>query len=192
MEDRIQNILKKADQAAGKTTNIPSNLTDIIRLRAQRKHTTNAVFVTLFVSVPLAILGTWFLADRPTQIAHQDVKIETIQHKVSQLEKSTETTLALIDKILDREERLRRIDELEAKVAKMDDSLNQVRLEFDKTAFILVNNANRMYDELDMKRPAIEEYKRIISLYPQSRWAEVAKQKLLEIKNEKNRKGDLL
>ena len=70
----------------------------------------------------------------------------------------------------------------------------EIRKQVDKTAFILVYQANRMYSELDQKDSAIQEYNRVIELFPQSRWAEVARQRISEIQNEQtnNSKGDLI
>jgi len=102
--------------------------------------------------------------------------------------------LKFIREVLEEERKQRRLQELQAQLASYSDPLQEIQKQVDKTAFILVYQANRMYRELDQKDSAIQAYNRVIELFPQSRWAEVARQRLSEIKNNQhnNSKGDLI
>jgi outer membrane protein assembly factor BamD (BamD/ComL family) len=90
--------------------------------------------------------------------------------------------------VLDEERRQSRLDELEAQLASIPDPLEEMQKQVDKTAFILVYQADRQYRELNQTDSAVENYKRVIELFPDNRWAKVARQRLSEIKNDKSNK----
>ena len=93
--------------------------------------------------------------------------------------------------VVERQRRRSRLEELEAKLARIPDPLEQMQRQADKTAFTLVYQANRMYGELNQKDSAIRTYKRVIELFPQSKWADVARRRLLEIQNSSANKNGL-
>ncbi len=82
-----------------------------------------------------------------------------------------------------------RLDELQAQLASIPDPIEEIQKQVDKTAFILVCQADRMYHEFDLKASAIQTYKRVIERFGQTQWAEVARNRLAEIKNNRNKKG---
>jgi outer membrane protein assembly factor BamD (BamD/ComL family) len=47
-----------------------------------------------------------------------------------------------------------------------------------------------MYRELNQTDSAIENYNRVIELFPENKWAKVARQRLSEIENKKSDKTD--
>jgi hypothetical protein len=61
--------------------------------------------------------------------------------------------------------------------------------ELDKTAFIMIHRGDLMYRTYGLVEPAIESYRRAIKLFPDSRWAGVARDRLNEIEKPK---GDQL
>ena len=52
---------------------------------------------------------------------------------------------------------------------------------------MIVSQADRMGRELDLCQSAAVRYRRVVELFPDSRWATVARQRLSELEN----KGDL-
>ena len=115
-----------------------------------------------------------------------------LQEQVRQLSASADQTLALVEKVLEKQEQQQRLNELRAKLASIKDPLEEVQEQVDRTAFILIYQADRMYNELDLKDSAVERYERLIELFPENRWASVARERLENIHSKKIKKGDLL
>jgi len=109
--------------------------------------------------------------------------VDLSQAEVEQLRAQTGATLKLVREVIANQRRRSRLEELEAKLARIPDPLEEMQRQADKTAFILVYQANQMYDELNQKDSAIQTYNRVIELFPQSKWADVARQRLLEMQN---------
>ena len=189
-EDKIKNLLQKADQTAGGPVPVSIDLS-AVRRRAGRRQTANLAFRVAAVAVVLFALCIWSYTAKKSR---DQQRIITLELQIEQLRAQTDATLKLIREVLDEERKQRRLNELQAQLASIPDPLEEIQKQVDKTAFILVYQANRMYRELDQKEAAIQAYNRVIELFPQSRWAEEARQRLLEIKKNqvKNSKGDLI
>jgi tetratricopeptide (TPR) repeat protein len=190
-EDKIKNLLQQADQMAGGAVPIPVNLAAVVRRRAGRRQTVNLAARIAAAAVVVIALGVWSFAIKKTR---DQQKIIALEMQVNQLKAQTDATLSLIREVLDEERKQRRLNELQAQLASYSDPLREIGKQADKTAFILVYRANRMYRELGQKEAAIQAYNRVIELFPQSRWAEVARQRISEIQNEQtnNLKGELI
>jgi len=99
--------------------------------------------------------------------------------------------LSLIQEVLEDERRQRRLNELQAQLASIQDPFEEIQQEVDKTAFILVYHADRLYRQSNKTDSAVQAYNQVIKLFPQTQWAEVARQRLSEIKNKKTDKTSL-
>lgn len=189
-EEKIKNLLQQADQmAAG--PGMSANLAAAVRRRANRRQTVNLATRIAAAAVVLFALSIWSFNVKKNRDRQRTVALEM---QIKELKTQTDATLNLIREILDEERKQRRLNELQARLASYTDPLEEIRKQVDKTAFILVYQANRMYCELDQKDSAIKAYKRVIELFPQSRWAEEALKRLSEIKKNQinNSKGDLI
>ncbi len=189
-EDTIKNLLQKADRAAGEPALVSIDLS-AVRRNANRRQTINLAVRIAAAAVIVIALGIWSFTAKKTR---DQQRIIVLEMQIKQLRAQTDATLNLIREVLDEERKQRRLNELQAQLASYSDPLEEIRKQVDKTAFILVYQANRMYRELDQKEAAINAYNRVIELFPQSRWAEEARQRLSEIKNNQNNnsKGDLI
>jgi hypothetical protein len=176
-EDKIKNLLQKADQTAGGPVPVSIDFS-AVRRRAGRRQTINLAARVAAAAVVVIALGIWSFTAKKTRDRQRIVALEM---QVEQLRAQTDATLKLIREVLDEERKQRRLNELQAQLASYSNPLEEIQKEVDKTAFILVYQANRMYSELDQKDAAIQAYNRVIEFFPQSRWAEVARQRLLEI-----------
>ncbi|MHC4111288.1 MAG: tetratricopeptide repeat protein [Planctomycetota bacterium] len=190
-EDKIQNLLYEADQMAGGPAPISANLAAAVRRRANRRQTANLAVHIAAAAVVLLALGIWSYTAKKTRDRQRIVALEM---QIKQLQTQTDATLDLIREVLDEERKQRHLDDLRAQLAGYPDPLEEIQKQVDKTAFILIYQANRMYRELDQKDSAIQAYNRVIELFPQSRWAEEARKTLSEIQNNQhnNSKGDLI
>jgi CRISPR/Cas system CSM-associated protein Csm2 small subunit len=189
-EDIIKNLLQEADQKAGGPAPVSIDLSAVCR-RAGRRQTINLAARIAAAAVVVIALGIWSFNAKKTRDRQRIIALEV---QIKQLQAQTDVTLNFIREVLDEERKQRRLNELRARLASYNDPLEEIRKQVDKTAFILVYQANRMYREHGQKDSAIRAYNRVIELFPQSRWAEVARQRISEIQNNQhdNSKGDLI
>jgi tetratricopeptide (TPR) repeat protein len=189
-EDKIINLLQRADQTAGGPAPVSIDLS-AFRRSANRRQTVNLAARIAAAAVVLFALGIWSFTVKKTRDRQRIVALEA---QIKQLKAQTNATLNLVREVLENDRRERRLGELRAQLARIPDPLEETQKQVDKTAFILVYQANRKYRELGQKESAIQAYNRVIELFPQSRWAEVARQRLSEIQNEQTNKskGDLI
>ena len=181
-EDEIKKLLQEADKTAGGAAPVRVNLSSI-RRRAYRKNMIILVAplaAAAVLMVALSILALMFRTTEPTQ---EQEKIALLETRIKQLQARTDAALSLIQEVLDEERRQSRLDELQAQLASISDPLEEIRKQVDKTAFILVYEADRLYNELNQTDSAVENYNRVIKLFPENRWAKVARQRLSEIEN---------
>ena len=96
----------------------------------------------------------------------------------------------MIRELRARERQQARLAELERQLAAIPDPVAEIQRQMDKAAYTMVYHADRKYNQINLKDSAIQDYQRVVKLYPQTRWAEVARNKLSEIRY--NLKGALL
>jgi tetratricopeptide (TPR) repeat protein len=187
-EEEIKKLLKVADGMAGGPEPVRVNLL-AIRRQANRRRLVNIVWPVCAAAVLMVAFSIWSLTQRTAQTMEQD-RIAALESQVRQLNARAEVAMNLIQEMLEQEKRRQRLDELEARLASIPDPLQEIQRQVDKTAFILVYQADRMYRELNQTDSAIENYNRVIELFPENRWAKVARKRLSEIKSEKSNKTD--
>lgn len=188
-EDKLKKLLQRADRAAGGATEVRVDVS-AVRRRAGRKSMLNLIVplaAAAVLMIALGIMALMFKSKEPTQ---EQQKVALLEDRIKQLQARTDAIIGLIQQVLDEEKRQSRLDELQAQLASIPDPIEQVQEQVDKTAFILVYQADRFYRELNQTDSAIEAYNRVIKLFPESRWAQVARQRLEEIKNKKSNKTD--
>jgi len=187
-QDRLGKLLKDADRAAGPPAQVHVNLAGL-RRRAHRRTFVRLVS-PLAAAVLLLALGLWNRTVKTPDQNDEQQKIASLQAQVKQLQARTDAAVNLIQQVLEDEARRQRLDELEAQLASIPDPLEELQKQVDKTAYVLVYQADRLYRELNQTDSAIENYNRVIELFPQNRWAKVARQRLEEIENAKSDKSD--
>jgi len=183
-EDEIKKLLQQADRTAVGTAPVRVNLA-AIRRRAGRKNIIILVAPLASAAVLMVSLGVLALMFRTTEQTREQEKIALLETQIKQLRARTDAALGLIQEVLEDEQRQHRLNELKAQLASIPDPLEKTRKQVDKTAFILVYQADRLYRELNQTDSAVENYNRVIKLFPENRWAKVARQRLSEIENRK-------
>jgi uncharacterized protein YoxC len=194
-ENKIQNLLQKADQTAGQPAPVCVNLSDI-RRRVKRRYLKYSAVPLAAAAILLIAIGIWSLTIKiPKTIPEQDKKLASLESQIKRLQASTDAAINLIHQVLEQEKRQSQLNELQAQLASMPDPLEEIQQQVDKTAFILVYQADRLYRELNQTESAVETYKRVIELFPENKWAQVARERLVQIKEKQsgktNLKGDL-
>lgn len=186
-DDGLRELLQKADRMAGPPDEVHVSLR-AVRRRAGRKRFVSIAAPISVAAVLLLSVGLWNTAIRTSQRKGEPEKIASLEAQVKQLTARTDAALNLIQQVLEDERRQQRLDELEAQLASIPDPFEEMRKQVDKTAFILVYQADRLYRELNETESAVETYQRVIKLFPGNQWATVARQRLSEIKNRKTEK----
>ena len=184
MEEKIRNLLQDADRAAGRPREVSIGLS-AIRQRARRRRLIRFVVPASVAAAVLVALGLWGYVSEPFESAPEQQRIASLENQVEALQARTDAALRLVRELLEDERRQRRLDELQAELASIGDPLEEIRKQVDKTAFMLVYQADRMYRELGQEQSAVQTYKRVIELFAESPSAEVARQRLSEIEKHK-------
>jgi hypothetical protein len=180
-EDRIGNLLQQADQMAGSAA-APANLTAVVRRRARWRRTIRMAAPVGAAVAALAAVGVWSLATGTGKTAQDQERFVSIETQLAQLQARTDATLKLIQDVLEKERQQRKLAELKAKLANIGDPLEEVQEQVEKTAFILVYQADRMYQQRNQRDSALATYNRVIELFPQTRSAQTARERLSEIR----------
>jgi tetratricopeptide (TPR) repeat protein len=188
-EDKLRKLLQETDRMAGPPGEVHVDLA-AVRRRANRRTFVRLAAPLVAAAVLLLAVGLWNHAIRTPDTNREPEKIASLEAQVKQLQARTDATLSLIHQVLEQEQRQQRLDELEAQLASIGDPIEEMQEQVDKTAFILVYQADRLYRELNQTDSAIENYNRVIELFPENRWAKVARQRLEEIENGKSDKSD--
>jgi len=188
-QDKLGKLLQEADRTAGPPAEVH------VSLAALRRHANRRTFVRLAsplaaAAILLLALGLWSRAVKTPDGNDEQQKIASLEAQVKQLAARTDAAMNLIQQVLEDEARRQRLEDLEAQLASIPDPLEEMQKQVDKTAYILVYQADRLYKELNQTDSAIENYNRVIELFPENRWAKVARQRLEEIENTKSDKSD--
>jgi TolA-binding protein len=184
-EDKIKNLLQEADRMAGLPGPVSANLSAAVRRRAHRRRFVSLAAPLAAAAVVLIAAGIWNLAIRTTETSPERERIDLLEIQLKQLQVRTDAVQNLIKEVLVEEQKQHSLDELEAQLASIPDPLEEIQKQVDKTAFILVYHADRLYRELNRTNSAVETYNRVIELFPKNRWAQVARQRLSEIEKHK-------
>lgn len=193
-EDKIKKLLQKADETAGEPAQVSIDISTMHR-RANQRRIVSLTIPIAAAAVILITLGLWGILARNVKKANSQQQIASLETQIKQLKARTDATFNLVQEVLENDRRQRRLDELQTELTSIPDPIEEIQKQVDNTAFILVYQADRMYRELNLKDSAIQSYKRVIELFPENQWANVARQRLSEIQNnqpKKDSKGDLL
>jgi hypothetical protein len=113
-----------------------------------------------------------------------------LEEQVRQLQAQTDMTLRLVREVLDKDRQERRLAALKAELASIPDPVKEIDRQVDKTAFILVYQADKLYKELNETDSAVRAYKEVIQLFPTNQWADVARERLSQIEQRQINKSD--
>jgi tetratricopeptide (TPR) repeat protein len=193
-EERLRKLLQNADRAAG-----PPEFSRIsaanLRQRSRRRRLVWLGTPVAAAAVLLLSFGIWTLSLRPGEPAPpQPDRIASLEQQVRQLQVQTDAALELVHEVLAQERQQQRLTALEAELASIPDPTDEIERQVDKTAFVLVYEADKLYRELNQTESAVEAYEQVIRLFPQNQWANVARERLAEIKklriNKSKTEGD--
>ena len=189
-EDKIKNLLQEADRMAGLPGAVSANLSAIVRRRAHRRHLRISITAPLAAAAVILIaVGISNFTFRTTEKTNDQEKIVLLEKQFEQLQAKTNAAVSLIQEMLIAEQKQHSLSELEAQLASIPDPLDEIQRQVDKTASILVFQADRLYRS-QRTDSAVETYNRVIELFPKTIQAQKARQRLSEIESRKFNKID--
>jgi hypothetical protein len=186
--DPIADLLQRADRAAGAPAG-PSELADRVRRKARRRRSfriaAGAVAAGVVVSAGAALwLGRFQPGqDRPiVQKPPSREELARLRDEIRRLRDQADSQAAIVRHMLALMQKQENgLEELRQQLARPDPA-EQVQSQIDRAAFIILCQAERMSRQEALRPSAVEAYRRVLQLFPQSRWAVVARKKLSEIR----------
>jgi len=180
--DKIQNLLQNADRMAGPPRPVSVGLQSVARRHVHHRHHRNIIASLSAAAVIIFSLGAWQWTAKLGRINEQK-RVAKMQTDMQLLRAQTDATLRVVNELLERQKQQQRIAELRAKLAAIDDPLEKVKEQIEKTAFIIVYQADKKWQRPSQRAAAIADYKTVLRLFPDTRSAEQAKQRLAQIQN---------
>ncbi len=189
-DEQIKNLLEDADQAAGPPRYKALRACEIrARLRRRRSVAIAAPAAAAVVVCGLALWNLRQQSEEPPAVPQE--RIASLEEQVRQLQQQTETTMRLVQEVLAKERQGRRLAALQAELASIRDPAQELQRQTEKAAFALVYQADRMIGEMNQTQSAVETYEQVIRLFPENRWAEVARERLARIRNQRFNKSPM-
>ena len=188
-EEQIKQLFVKADETAGepmfRRITTPDIRRRVHRRRLIRVAVPASVAAVLAVAAALSVLWMQMKGPQP-----QPQRIASLEEQVKQLQARTDATLKLVQEVLEKDRQNRRLAALETELASIPDPVQEIDRQVDKTAFILIYQADKLYKELNQTESAVAAYKEVIQLFPTNRWATVARERLSQIEERRINKSD--
>ncbi|MBN1125421.1 MAG: hypothetical protein JXA82_10470 [Sedimentisphaerales bacterium] len=189
-EKKLEALLRQAD-ALLPVKSIPetNQLVSIAHRRLRRRQSLRRVGVVAAAACLFICTGLWSL-HLQTNHEQQVVNLETQIHLLQQ---RTDSALRLVEETLAQIKEQDRARQRTSQIETISDPIEEITAQIDKTAFTMLYQADRLYRELRLQNDAVEAYQRLIELFPENRWARVARQRLEEIQQQEHKKtkGDL-
>ncbi len=186
-EEQIRQLFATADEAAGEPM-FRRITTAGIRRRVRRRRLVR-VAVPASLAAVVAIAATLSAISMQAK-GPQPQQIASLEGQIRQLQARTDATLKLVQEVLERDRQDRRLAALETELASIPDPVQEIDRQVDKTAFILVYQADKLYKELNQTESAVAAYKEVIQLFPTNQWANVARERLSQIEQRRINKSD--
>lgn len=190
-DERIKNLLEDADRTAGPPRYKAVRTCDI-RAQLRRRRSIAVAASTAAAVVLLCGVALWNARSEPEKRALEpQERIASLEEQVRQLQEQSETTMRLVQEVLAKERQERRLAALHAELASISDPAQELQRQAEKTAFALVYQADRMIGEMNQTESAVETYEQVIRLFPENRWADVARERLAQIRNQRFNKSPM-
>ncbi len=184
--EEIRELLECADRAAGQPSYGPVSAA-WVRRQVRRRRLKSIVVPVSAAAVLLVGLGIWGIATRTrTPAVQREERIASLEQQVEQLQAQTQAALKLVQDVLAQDRQQQRLDALEAELASIRDPREQMQEQADRTALTLLYQADRFYREMKQTQSAVETYEQVIRVFPQSRWADEARDRLARIREDES------
>lgn len=197
--ERLGELLRRADAAAPAPTMESANLADRVRWRARRRRQTRiggvAVAAAIFLAAGMLVWRSVHPAASitenrsPAQAAASDAPIPpnaldaaALRAEIARLKLEAEVRAAVAQRMMDLQTRAKKPGGAADARATLDPS-TALRLEVDQAALALVYQADAKTRSPDLRSAAAESYRFVLTQFPQTPAAALAKQRLVELEN---------
>lgn len=188
--DKLSELLRSVDEAAPAPTALSGDLANTVRSRAADRHRKQRVVFKTAAAVVIIALGAWGLTVIDTRSESQE-PTASLEAEVKQLNAKVDSLLSIVHEALEDQQRDRRMASMAVELATIPDPIKEMNRNIDKVVLNLLYKA----DNIESNYFSIEAYKRIIKLFPDNYYSEVARQRIKEIDDKQvkvnYKKGDL-
>ena len=189
--DTLHNLLSNADAMGIRAAERSDHeLVEQVRSKARRRKRVRHSLIAAAVML-VGVSGLLRLMPPPENpvakrgdsvqiITDREAEAVKLQAEVFQLRQESQQREQLVRRLLEAERRGKLAAQLN-KSRPSSDTLAAIRLEQDRSALILIHQAQRFDSEMQKRPEALEAYRRVVALFPQSQWADVARKRLDEM-----------
>jgi len=193
-QDRLVELIRDVDELMPRRGAARVNVQEI-RQRAVHKRRVRSISSIAAAMIGAALVGfglfSWPDRSLNPQVAGSDV-LKRLHVQSDLLLAQLDTSDEIQGKINARAQHHKRVDRLHRQIAAIPDPRIAVRKEVSQAARTLVASADRLLQEPGQKRQARKTYERVVRLFPENNWANIARKRLLAMKiRTKAMKGDL-
>jgi len=193
--DPLEKLLRRADALAGLPSALPADLPRRVRHLAERRRRVRiagsaaaaaclAAFLLLYgVPAPRPDGGDGVVQVTPQHEAQPGEALadaEWVRAEIARLRAEGDLRMEIVRRILAIQQQQARLAELERELAQPD-PLRLAQAQVEEAASILVHHAERLHRTFDLQASAIDSYRRTIDLFPQTRSAQTARARLVEL-----------
>jgi len=189
-DERLKELLCQADEAAGAAPEPGEGLAKRVRRLAWRRRMFRLTLPAVAAAILMMGFGLAIWMSSNTNVTPPPKEgsgtfvnadeTERIKLELAQLQQEADTQREIINMLLEKQRREAELVSLEAELAAMGDPLDEIHRQVEQAAFNFFELAGKKYEEMNLKDSAIADYQMIIKLYPQTRWARLAREKLKE------------
>ena len=104
-----------------------------------------------------------------------------LRTELAQLRRELDARTKIIERLQEREKQRARLTKARRRLVQLPNALEEVREEAERAALTIVYTADHKYNELNLKESAIADYHRAVELFPKTKWAGIARERLSKI-----------
>lgn len=193
-KEPLEKWLRLADEAAGSPPPLAGNLAEGVRRLAARRRR-RAVLGGLGLAAAVGVAAVVLLRPpaegprpAPGPVAEvpkmpSDAEIARLRQELAQVRSEADSRLRVARALIQMERQAQLSAEIQRAAPAWLDPLEPIRREVDKAARTILCQADRMAGDPAQQESAAERYREVSQLFPQSLWADVARQKLSQMEN---------
>jgi hypothetical protein len=187
-EELFQQLLTGADADAAKSPVLNADAVIAAVRHKQTRQKSRHIVLSGCSSIAAALLIAgliWICHNRNKQL-----QIARLQNEIQILNQRLDTTMAMVQKTLEIQRRQEKLEQLENQLAQYGDFDRKLQAQEENTALTILIQADRLQNA-NLLKDAQVFYGHVVDMYPNTYWAQIARQKL-QSKDETIEKGNTL
>lgn len=185
MSDELEQLLRHADATSASPVEHIGDMGQRVRSLARRRRSARLAgsAAAMFIA---ALAALYAVRPHPAApIVRDDApapSLDAIEDALAALDTEADARMAIVEHLVMAE---RRRDS--ARRIPAPDPMISVRREQDRAAYLLIYEAERLAQLSGEQARAAEEYRRVVALFPDTRWASVARERLAKTNSSSER-----